>query len=304
MKLKELKECTDQLPCKTVDCVWGLWSDWSTCSSPCDGGQRMRNRDIVQAPEKGGKPCEIVNKEEVEPCNMGKCNNEKCIDGKWDDWENWEPCSKTCDGGLTWRSRNILLEASDCGTPATGNSQEYASCNANVSCETDVDCMFSDWNAWSACSKNCDGIKKRSRRISLHGTGKGSHCKGSLKETVPCNPSESSPGCLRALTLQSECVLGDWVTWSKCSATCGGGQKKRVREVLKEAENGGACPAATLSETQGCRFAMCPDACMPVDCKWGVWGEWSACDKCGGQKRRVKHVLEHPQCGGDPCDAE
>ena len=38
MRLGEARECRDvqgaPLPaCPVVDCVWGLWADWSSCSS-------------------------------------------------------------------------------------------------------------------------------------------------------------------------------------------------------------------------------------------------------------------------------
>jgi len=310
MRLNETRDCRDtsgqRLPaCPTVDCVWGLWSDWSSCSSQCEGGMRTRDRHIIQAPQRGGKPCKVWNKEETEPCNTQKCADQKCIDGQWDDWEDWEPCSKSCDGGLTWRSRKILAEANECGKPVTGASRVYASCNSGVPCEPDVDCALSDWGVWSDCSKTCNGLMKRSRRIAVSGRGKGAACSGDLKQTAPCNPDvgEVVPtGCSANLD-SADCVLSDWQAWSTCSVSCAGGQRSRSRDVVSEARGGGACPLAALSETQACGAGACPDQCMPIDCDWNEWSPWSACDKCGGEKRRFRHVSTVARCGGKACDA-
>ena len=54
-----------------------------------------------------------------------------------------------------------------------------------------------------------------------------------------------------------DCKVGDWKPWGKCSVTCGGGTKKRGREVIREAKNAGAsCP--DLEETEECNTEECP----------------------------------------------
>jgi len=309
MRLEETRECRDGLeqplaPCPTVDCVWGLWSDWSSCSCKCEGGIRSRDRHIIQAPQKGGKPCMAWSKEETEPCNTQPCAAKKCIDGQWDSWQDWEPCSSTCKGGLTWRSRRVLMEANECGTPATGESRVYSSCHADVACEPDVDCQLSDWAQWSDCSKTCNGLKRRSRHIAVVGRGRGVACAGDLKQTAPCAPSsgdEMPVGC--GGEAQADCQLSTWLSWTSCSVSCGGGQQSRSRDVAAEARGGGHCPLAPLSETRACSQQACPDQCLPTDCAWNDWSSWSACDKCGGEKRRFRHVQRVAQCGGQPCDA-
>jgi len=308
MKLEEARACRDNfgapLPaCPVVDCVWGLWSDWSSCSCKCDGGMRTRDRHIIQSPQVGGAPCKVWNKEETEPCNTQKCSEQKCIDGQWDEWQDWEPCSKSCDGGVTWRVRHVLSEANECGKPVTGDSRVYASCNAGVPCEPDVDCAFSDWSVWSDCSKTCDGVMSRSRRIAVHGRGKGAHCLGDLKQTAPCGPGEGEEKPAACVTdAPTDCAVSDWGAWDSCTTSCGGGQMSRSRAILQEPKNGGRCPTSTLAETIACNSQACPDQCMPVDCKWAEWSSWSACDKCGGEKRRFRHVLSVARCGGGPCD--
>ena len=220
---------------------------------------RTRDRHIIQSPQRGGKPCEPWSKEETEPCNTQSCQKEACIDGQWDDWQGWEPCSKTCEGGVAWCSRVILAEVKQCGKPVSGASRVHASCNDGVRCEPDVDCAFSSWSAWGDCSKSCDGIMRRSRGIAVQPRGRGLACTGDLRQTAPCLPTEGAPrpeGCL--LEMPTDCTLGQWEAWTACSS-CGGGQRSRSREVLMEARNGGRCPGTMLSETVDILPHTCPD---------------------------------------------
>ena len=59
---------------QTADCIWGSWSDWSTCSQSCEGGIQLRTRRLV-APERNGGEC---NGESIE---QQDCNTEICPAG-------------------------------------------------------------------------------------------------------------------------------------------------------------------------------------------------------------------------------
>lgn len=200
------------------------------------------------------------------------------------------------------RSRQILTEADECGLPATGRSQEFEACNKHTSCEKDRDCQFGDWSVWSACSCSCDGVKRRSRFIAVYGRGDGKWCGGSTKEISPCNPTpgedEPPEGCV--IPEPVDCELNDWEKWSKCSATCGGGQRTRRRDIKTEAKGTGLACDANLMEVDGCKDEVCDDH-SPLDCEWGQWSEWGACDKCGGEKRRYRHIKQMPRFGGQAC---
>ena len=44
----------------SVDCIWGTWSEWGTCTAPCGGGangKEVRTRTIQQAAANGGISC-------------------------------------------------------------------------------------------------------------------------------------------------------------------------------------------------------------------------------------------------------
>lgn len=42
------------------DCELSAWSEWSTCSAECDGGEQKRTRHVAVKARFGGKPCEEV----------------------------------------------------------------------------------------------------------------------------------------------------------------------------------------------------------------------------------------------------
>jgi len=247
--------------------------------------------------------CESVHKEEIEPCNSQKCSESDCKDGRWGEWEEWSQCSQSCAGGLEYRHRRMEEEANDCGIPAKGLSRDTASCNAGVSCTSDLDCQFGEWSQWSACTRTCDGIKRRSRRIAVHGRGNGKWCLGATKESSPCNPSPGKvapAGCRPAK--KQDCVISSWSAWSECDATCGGGQERRERSVSHEASGGGVACHGSLSETRPCAAQPCQANTQKKDCQWGEWSQWGACNKCGGQRERFRHILQEAQYGGKPCE--
>mmetsp|Transcript_100453 Transcript_100453/g.279728 ORF Transcript_100453/g.279728 Transcript_100453/m.279728 type:complete len:1521 (-) Transcript_100453:417-4979(-) len=300
--LSEAAACLDNPQCEKTDCAWGGWSEWGSCSSSCGGGQRSRDRQIAVAPKDGGKACDVQDKEEMEACNTEPCRDVKCVDGKWSDWTGWSPCSQTCGGGVTFRTRKVAQMATECGTPAAGKDREVEFCNADISCEPTIDCAFSDWGAWSDCSGSCSGVKRRSRRIATYGRGDGKFCVGGLKETSPCHPSpggESPEGCVQMPPV--DCLLGSWTEWSECSASCGGGRTLRTREVVRDPAHGGKACDGPLIEVSECGR----DSCLrdSKDCQYGDWQDWSACAKCDGERKRFRHIAQYPTEGGQNCEA-
>ena len=54
-----------------VDCNVGDWKAWGDCSAICDGGIKMRAREVVEEPENGGATCPAL--EETMVCNTKGC---------------------------------------------------------------------------------------------------------------------------------------------------------------------------------------------------------------------------------------
>jgi len=301
LELRQLEACESK-PCEFVDCLWSEWEEWGDCSCLCNGGQRVRTRSVAREPKAGGKPCEPLSKEEVGACNTQSCDS--CVDGQWAAWTEWEKCSKSCGGGTTWRSREVSHEANHCGKPVSGDSRVYASCETQPCEEDSQDCEFGEWEAWSDCTSQCDGVMRRSRRIVKEGRGEGKYCLGAMKQTAPCNPGmgQSRPPVCAAAPAQ-DCQMREWAEWEACSQSCGGGHQVRHREIIAEAHNGGQSCEEVLKEVRGCAGQPCEAVCEPEDCVWDGWTEWSACDKCGGQMKRFRHIKTQATCGGNICDS-
>jgi len=297
--LEETISCTEGDCPDTEECIWEEWSAYSACTCTCGGGQKTRYRGIKQAPKHGGDLCSTASKSEISPCNTQSC--EGCVDGKWSDWQEWDDCTATCDGGITLRTRTVNTTANFCGTPASGSTTEAKPCNtAECDKHENLPCKFTVWSDWSDCSCTCNGVKRRSRAIASYGTGNGAFCEGGLGEVEPCNIGDSAPPLCHA-EVPVNCVMGEWEAWGECSATCGGGQRTRIKEVEGDASGGGTPCASSTSETEGCAMGPC-DGPPPIPCKWQEWSEWGACDKCGGQKKRFRHIAQMPENAGAACD--
>mmetsp|Transcript_139273 Transcript_139273/g.445223 ORF Transcript_139273/g.445223 Transcript_139273/m.445223 type:complete len:1685 (-) Transcript_139273:136-5190(-) len=298
MDLSQVEACEgERMDClSVVDCSWGGWSTWGACSCSCDGGQRNRDRHIATMPSIGGKPCAAGDQEQVEACNTQPCHFKACIDGAWAQWGQWSACSKSCEGGVAWRVRKVQAEANECGTPAEGLSMQHRACNVHSSCSPRVDCLFAPWLQWSACTRACSSVKRRSRTIEVQGQGDGDVCEGPLKQTWPCNE-----GCSDGEAVV-DCEFSQWDSWGSCSATCGSGQHQRERRIARADSGGGRGCGGILTEVGRCDVAPC-STCKSMDCQWGEWEDWSACDKCGGQRKHYRHIGVQPSCGGRSCEA-
>jgi len=181
----ELQACNMQ-PCP-VDCVLGEWSQWSECNKACGGGEQTRKRQIVTPDEGGGKPCSHLH--ETRSCNTQSC----AIDCKVSSWGPWSDCSKSCGGGTSGRSRTIKREPAHGGKECPSTLTEEKACNTEACPDekednSPTDCVLSDWNAWTDCSKSCGGgTSTRSREITIKSANGGQECPSTLTETKICN---------------------------------------------------------------------------------------------------------------------
>ena len=121
------------------------------------------------------------------------------------------------------------------------------------------------------------------------------------------------------LLLGLSCQWGN-ITWTNCSATCGGGFQVGIRhsqgdnctgeDVLVKNCNPESCPVAPpgkysflfhliLINSSIVKFLFNPFVSI-VNCTWGAWSSWGSCSKTcsGGSQMRTRSVSEQARHGG------
>jgi len=84
----------------------------------------------------------------------------------------------------------------------------------------------------------------------------------------------------------TDCKVGDWTAWGKCSRSCDGGIKTRLREVLQEAKHGGVkCPDLEISVV--CNTDKCKEPVV-----FGPWRDTDICTETCGEGK----LLEQRSC--------
>ena len=71
----------DSRPCQAapcpVDCEWGGWGSWSTCSQSCGAGVQLRRRNVLTRASSGGS-CEQSDGIDERTCAVSECLAEDC----------------------------------------------------------------------------------------------------------------------------------------------------------------------------------------------------------------------------------
>ena len=128
--------------------IWTNWSEWSSCSASCGGGEQSRERECVLP--KGVSGC-IGDPEETRVCNPDVCP-------VWTDWTDWTECSATCGGGIRAKVRDCVLPDVRGALQCPGSDKLTESCNEK-SCP-----ILTQWGDWTECSATCGGGKRFKRR--------------------------------------------------------------------------------------------------------------------------------------------
>ncbi|XP_051950791.1 properdin-like isoform X1 [Xyrauchen texanus] len=247
--------------------AWTEWSSWGKCSVPCTEGVRQRHRmcygiGSCSDPEKLGSL-------QTEPCMEKEC----CpVDGGWTEWDNWQPCSVTCENGIKKRQRTCSNPPPHCGGSCSGEAEETAPCETEVVCPTHGG--WSDWGSWGPCGGTCtheghDTPKELRKRTCTKPrpsmVPRGRDCDGSDTDSRLCT---GLPFCPRD---------GNWGPWSEltaCPVTCGVGRQKQRRTCdSPEPKYGG-------KQCQGDdqKFGLCTVSVhCPIHGVWTEWGPWGEC---------------------------
>jgi len=172
--------------CSRVNCAV-TWGSWSSCPRSCGGGIKYRLGTVTRQPACGGSPCPALRQ-------FLSCNSQSCpVDGGWSNWSGWNSCNMPCDTGSQQRSRSCtnpppLYGGKSC----SGTEREERSCNQH-SCP--VDGGWSNWGAWTTCSKPCESGTQVQRRTCSQPSPQygGKQCPGEGRLERVCN-THSCPG--------------------------------------------------------------------------------------------------------------
>ena len=61
-----------------VNCKWGPYETWSSCSKTCGGGYKSRSRQVDTPASNEGQPCK-GDVTQIEACNTQICNKGKYL---------------------------------------------------------------------------------------------------------------------------------------------------------------------------------------------------------------------------------
>ena len=298
--------------CAQVPCPKWSVSQWSKCSTSCDGGTQIRT---VTCKNKHVGKCIALKK----PDSSRRCAEVPCP--HWSVGQ-WSKCSKSCGSGTQ-------TLAVTCNNSHIGDCSVTDKPDGTRKCG-DVPCPEWSVGAWSICSKSCGGGTKN-RTVSCENSHVGK-----------CN-SQTQPV---STTACSEVPCPEWTVgeWSPCSKSCNGGV--RSRSVNCNNSHVGECHMRNKpSMSQSCRKLPCPQwrvgrwrkcskscdgglkfrfvfcgnshvgncsavdkplhikRCRKVACPSWLVGEWSGCTKsCGGgiQTRNISCKNKHI----GPCSAK
>eukprot|EP01060_Flectonema_neradi_P036122 TRINITY_DN686_c0_g2_i1.p1 TRINITY_DN686_c0_g2~~TRINITY_DN686_c0_g2_i1.p1 ORF type:complete len:1182 (+),score=191.16 TRINITY_DN686_c0_g2_i1:60-3605(+) len=150
------------------------------------------------------------------------------------------------------------------------------------------DCEMSEWGPWSQCTNECGGGRQYRERLIIRDPVNGGYQCNTTAEEVSCNIHHCP----------SDCVFSDWSSWSECSISCGGGSRRRYRDILQHNQGSGSPCPAELVETEPCNLHSCG-----ADCSVTSWSNWGPCSVVceGGLRRRQRSVISENRGDGEPC---
>uniref|UniRef100_A0AC35GT07 Peptidase M12B domain-containing protein n=1 Tax=Panagrolaimus sp. PS1159 TaxID=55785 RepID=A0AC35GT07_9BILA len=258
--------------CNRIPCPRWIYGHWSECSRSCDGGVKVRHAQCQSA---AGQDLAASYCNASEKDNRQKCNEHTCTAWKFGAWSG---CSISCGTGVETRtaecmdSRGRVLDDAHCGLEKKIVQKQCYRPN----------CPHWEQSSWSQCSVSCqDGWATRSVYcVDSHGKKIRDEICLKINSTRPVSHQPCNHG---------PCPFWRTGEWSKCSSTCGHGQ--RAREV------------ECIFREQTVDYSLCPEnqqpkareICKLMACTFWQVEPWGSCStNCGKgvQRRNVKCMRE------------
>ncbi|XP_075384531.1 hemicentin-1 isoform X2 [Tenrec ecaudatus] len=231
-------------PCP-IHGAWGPWQLWGACSQSCGKGTQTRRRLCNSPPPSfDGSHCKGAETQ------MQVCNERLCpVNGKWATWTSWSACTVSCGGGARQRTRDCSDPAPQYGgSKCEGSDVQSDFCNSDP-CPTHG--HWSPWSGWGMCSRKCGGGQMRRYRTcdNPRPSDGGRACGGPDSQIQRCNTD----------TCPVDGSWGNWHSWSRCSTSCGGGEKTRKRLCNDPAPSRHGRPCAgDATQVSRCSIQACP----------------------------------------------
>lgn len=177
------------------------------------------------APAHGGRTCVGTDRNEVYCSNLPPCPEPRKppVDGGWGPFGTWSKCSVVCGGGFRLRRRicNNPAPQND-GIECSGCSIDYEICNAHKCPEKQV---LGQWTPWLQQNNNLtlneEHLEKRFR-YSCKFNGTDAKVSRAKEESRICSPDGT---CHRISEENNDFDHSEPLSWSICTASCGGGQQ-------------------------------------------------------------------------------
>lgn len=210
--------CTGNTNCLMSD--WGQWSAWVDNG---DGTKtRTRTRTIIREAEGSGTPCGPTTETQTITADVD------CVLSEWGDWSSW-----TDNGNGTktrTRTRTVV-------TPPSGSGADCGPLFESETVDSAVDCVVSDWSAWSEWEDNGNMTESRTRT-----------------RTVVVPPANGGTACGPLSETQTRdiinCVVSDWSAWSSWEEETDEFCRTRTRIVVTPPVGENAAPCPPLTETE------------------------------------------------------